>query len=109
MIEKFAGINTRIENALHEQETTAQGTKEPLNDSNTNLTKIKKPEEISKPDDPKILKGLRGLPPALLKKILEKEKAKNGLLQDLTQNSEKRKRLEQMEELISVSDLNWHV
>ena len=109
MIVKFAGINTRLDTALQERETAVQGTNEPLNDSNTNLTKSKKPEEISKPDDPKILKGLRGLPPALIKKILEKEKAKNGLIQDLTQNSEKRKRLEQMEELISVSDLNWHV
>merc|ERR1719510_970118 len=101
MIVKFAGINPRLENALHERETSLQGTKEPLNDSSTNLTKIKNPEGNSKPSDPKLLKGLKGLPPALIQKILEKEKAKNVL--DITQNSEQRKRIQLMQELITVA------
>ena len=102
MIVKFAGIKPRLENALGERGTSLQGTKEPLNDSSTNLTKIKNPEGNSKPSDPKLLKGLKGLPPALIQKILEKEKAKNVL--DITQNSEQRKRIELMQELITVSN-----
>jgi hypothetical protein len=101
MIVKFAGINPRLKDALHERETSLQATNEPLNDSSINLTKIKNPEENSNPNELKLLKGLRGLPPALIKKILEKEKAKN--VQEITQNPEKRKRIELMQELISVS------
>ena len=106
MIERFAGINPRLENVLQEKESSEQGTKEanpkePLNGNKNDLTVTTNLQDSSKPEEPKILKGLRGLPPALLQKILEKEKAKN--VQDVTQNSEQRKRIEQMEELLSVT------
>ena len=95
MLEKFAGINPRLENVLQDRK------EQPLVEEEKEITKIKIPEVNAKSEEPKILKGLKGLPPALLQKILDKEKEKN--VKDVTQNTEKRKRLEKMEELIAVS------
>ena len=95
MLEKFAGINPRLENVLQDRK------EQPLVAEEKEITKIKIPEVNAKSEEPKILKGLKGLPPALLQKILDKEKEKN--VKDVTQNTEKRKRLEKMEELIAVS------
>ena len=101
MIEKFASVNPRLENVLKEKETSSLKKKELEEEKSSEMTKLKNPEVASDVEKPKVLKGLRGLPPALLQKILAKQKEKN--VQDVTQNSEKRKRIEQMEELISVS------
>ena len=101
MIEKFASVNPRLENVLKEKETSSLKKKELEEEKSGEMTKLKNPEVASDVEEPKVLKGLRGLPPALLQKILAKQKEKN--VQDVTQNSEKRKRIEQMEELISVS------
>ena len=94
MIEKFAGINPRLENVLQDRKEQLLVVNE------KEMPKIKNPEVNTKTEEPKILKGLKGLPDALLKKILEKEKEKN--VKDVTQDTEKRKRIEQMEELIAV-------
>ena len=95
MIEKFAGINHRLENALQDRKEHTPIT------NNKETTESKILEASTKAEQPKILKGLKGLPPALLQKILAKEKEKS--VKDVTQNTEKRKRIEQMEELIAVS------
>merc|ERR1712223_1876899 len=89
MIEKFAGINHRLENVLQDRK------EQPVNEKEKETTDTKNPEPPAKTEEPKILKGLKGLPPALLQKILAKEQ---------------RKRIEQMEELIAVSScfLNCH-
>ena len=97
MIEKFAGINHRLESVLQEKIET------PMVGNNLEATEKIKTEVPPKTEEPKILKGLKGLPPALLQKILEKEKEKS--VKDVTQNTEERKRIEQMEELINVSQL----
>ena len=95
MIEKFAGINHRLESVLQEK------IEAPLVGNNQEATEKIKTEIPTKTEEPKILKGLKGLPPALLQKILAKEKEKS--VKDVTQNTEERKRIEQMEELINVS------
>ena len=147
MIEKFAGINPRLQNIMQERESTLNAQKvatnsnenitakmeEPKTATNTdnttdnmadnttdnttkmeepktnmtdnttdNTTKMEEPKTATNTDPPRILKGLRGLDPAILKMLAAKEKTKN--VQEITQDTEKRKRLELMEELISVSN-----
>ena len=102
MIEKFAGINPRLQNIMQERESTLNAQKV-ANNSNENITtKMEEPKTVTNTDPPRILKGLRGLDPAILKMLAAKEKTKN--VQEITQDTEKRKRLELMEELISVSN-----
>jgi len=102
MIEKFAGINHRLESVLQDRK------EQPVVEKEKEITDTKNPEPPAKTEEPKILKGLKGLPPALLQQILAKEKEKS--VKDVTQNTEQRKRIEQMEELIAVSScfLNCH-
>lgn len=95
MIEKFAGINHRLESVLQDRK------EQPVVEKEKEITDTKNPEPPAKTEEPKILKGLKGLPPALLQQILAKEKEKS--VKDVTQNTEQRKRIEQMEELIAVS------
>ena len=95
MIEKFAGINHRLENALQDRKEHTPI----INNKETTESKIL--QASTNAEQPKILKGLKGLNPALLQKILAKEKEKS--VKDVTQNTEKRKRIERMEELIAVS------
>ena len=101
MIEKFVGINPRLQNVMQEREGRLNAEKVPTNSNKNPTTKIEEPESITKTEQPKILKGLRGLDPAILKMLAAKEKAKN--VQDITQDTEKRKRLDLMHELIEVS------
>jgi len=70
MIEKFAGINHRLENVLQDRKEP------PVVEKEKEITDTKTPEPPAKTEEPKILKGLKGLPPALLQKILAKEKEK---------------------------------
>ena len=101
MVQIFAGVNPRLENVLQQKEHSLQVEKNQVQKEDKNeMTKIKNVEQTSKPEEPKVLKGLRGLPPAILQAILAKEKAKNIL--DVTQNTEKRKEIEKMQELIVV-------
>ena len=102
MINKFAGINSRLENVLQQKEDSLQVEQNQIQEEKNDMTKFKHAEQTPKAEEPKILKGLRGLPPALLQKILDKEKAKN--VQDVTQNTEKRKEIETLQELILVRD-----
>ena len=102
MIEKFAGINPRLQNIMQERDSTLNAQKV-ANNSNENITtKMEEAKTVTNTDPPRILKGLRGLDPAILKMLAAKEKTKN--VQEITQDTEKRKRLELMEELISVSN-----
>ena len=100
MIKRFAGVNSRLENVLKKQQGAQQKETKQMPEEKNDMTKIKSFEN-PKTQEPKILKGLRGLPPAILEKILAKEKAKN--IQDVTQNTEKRKEIEMMQELLVVS------
>ena len=100
MIKIFAGVNSRLENVLKKQQATQQEETKQMPEEKNDMTKIKS-FESPKTQEPKLLKGLRGLPPAILEKLLAKEKAKN--IQDVTQNTEKRKEIEMMEELLVVS------
>ena len=102
MIEKFAGINPRLQNIMQERQSTLDAQKLATNSNENITTKMEGPKPVTNTDPPKILKGLRGLDPAILKMLAAKEKTKN--VQDITQDTEKRKRLELMEELISVSN-----
>ena len=86
MIEKFAGINHRLENVLQDRK------EQPVVEKEKGTTDTKNPEPPAKAEEPKILKGLKGLPPALLQTILAKEKEKS--VKDVTQNTEQRKRIE---------------
>ena len=100
MIKIFAGVNSRLENVLKKQQATQQEETKQMPEEKNDMTKIKS-FESPKTQEPKLLKGLIGLPPAILEKLLAKEKAKN--IQDVTQNTEKRKEIEMMEELLVVS------
>ena len=102
MIEKFAGINPRLQNIMQERESTLNAQKVATNSNENITTKMEEPKTVTNTDPPRILKGLRGLDPAILKMLAAKEKTKN--VQEITQDTEKRKRLELMEELISVSN-----
>ena len=102
MIEKFVGINPRLQNIMQERESTLNAQKVATNSNESIRTKMEEPEPASNTEPPKILKGLRGLDPAILKMLAAKEKTKN--VQEITQDTEKRKRLELMEELILVSN-----
>ena len=102
MIEKFAGINPRLQNIMQERESTLNAQKVATNSNENITTKMEEPKTVTSTDPPRILKGLRGLDPAILKMLAAKEKTKN--VQEITQDTEKRKRLELMEELISVSN-----
>ena len=102
MIEKFAGINPRLQNVMQERESTLNAPKVAINSNENITTKMEEPKTVTNTDPPRILKGLRGLDPAILKMLAAKEKTKN--VQEITQDTEKRKRLELMEELISVSN-----
>ena len=102
MIEKFAGINPRLQNIMQERESTLNSQKVATNSNENIKTKMEEPKTVTNTDSPRILKGLRGLDPAILKMLAAKEKTKN--VQEITQDTEKRKRLELMEELISVSN-----
>ena len=102
MIEKFVGINPRLQNIMQERESTLNAQKVATNSNENITTKIDEPEPVTNTEPPKILKGLRGLDPAILKMLAAKEKTKN--VQEITQDTEKRKRLELMEELILVSN-----
>ena len=102
MIEKFAGINPRLQNIMQERESTLNSQKVATNSNENITTKMEEPKTVTNTDPPRILKGLRGLDPAILKMLAAKEKTKN--VQEITQDTEKRKRLELMEELISVSN-----
>ena len=66
------------------------------------ITTIKNAEQMSKAEEPKIRKELRHLPKSVRDKILANEKAKQ--IREMTQNTEERKELEMMQELIVVSD-----
>ena len=101
MIKKFAGVNPRLENVLQQRENSLEVEKKQVEENKNDMTKIKNVEQTSKPEEPKILKGLRGLPQTIIDQILAKEKAKN--IQVVTQNTEKRKEIEMMQELIVVS------
>ena len=63
MIEKFAGINQRLENVLQDRK------EQPVVEKEKETTDTKNPEPPAKTEEPKILKGLKGLPPALLQTI----------------------------------------
>ena len=102
MIEKFAGINPRLQNIMQERESTLNAQKVATNSNENITTKMEEPKSVTNIDPPRILKGLRGLDPAILKMLAAKEKTKS--VQEITQDTEKRKRLELMEELISVSN-----
>ena len=102
MIEKFAGINPRLQNIMQERESTLNAQKVATNSKENITTKMEEPKTVTNTHPPRILKGLRGLDPAILKMLAAKEKTKN--VQEITQDTEKRKRLELMEELISVSN-----
>ena len=102
MIEKFAGINPRLQNIMQERESTLNAQKVATNSNENITTEMEEPKTVTNTDPPRILKGLRGLDPAILKMLAAKEKTKN--VQEITQDTEKRKRLELMEELISVSN-----
>ena len=102
MIEKFAGINPRLQNIMQERESTLNAQNMATNSKENITTKMEEPKTVTNTDPPRILKGLRGLDPAILKMLAAKEKTKN--VQEITQDTEKRKRLELMEELISVSN-----
>ena len=102
MIEKFVGINPRLQNIMQERESTLNAQKVATNSNENITTKMEEPKTVTNTDPPRILKGLRGLDPAILKMLAAKEKTKN--VQEITQDTEKRKRLELMEELISVSN-----
>ena len=102
MIEKFVGINPRLQNIMQERESTLNAQKVATNSNENIRTKMEEPEPVTNTEPPKILKGLRGLDPAILKMLAAKEKTKN--VQEITQDTEKRKRLELMEELILVSN-----
>ena len=101
MIEKFVGINPRLQNIMQERESTLNAQKVATNSNENNTTKVEEPKPVTNTEPSKILKGLRGLDPAILKMLAAKEKTKN--VQEITQDTEKRKRLELMEELILVS------
>ena len=100
MIDRLATVNPRLVNAVREQEkasTVVQGAPKGTSSDEANVKK----EEVQPEEEPKILKGLKNLPPALLKLMLEKEKAKQ--MRDMTQNMHERKEWEMMTELIEVS------
>jgi chromatin licensing and DNA replication factor 1 len=116
MIQKFAGIHPLLQNLAKERESQTNSTTELNNPTKNLMTKIKEREPVTnaeqaniikerKPatnvEQPKIIKGLRGLDPAILKMLVAKEKTRT--VQEITQDSEKRKRLEIMDELILVA------
>jgi len=90
MLEKLAGVNERLEASLKNMKEAAVKTAESDGD---------KPAAAGPP--PVIRKELRGLKPELIQKILANEKAKQ--IKEMTQSSEERKDLEQLEELVSLA------
>ena len=84
------GINSRLENALKEQ-AARDAEKE-------------KEERLNPPvaaPAPMMMKGLEGLPKALIAKIMAKEKAKQ--IKDMVENDSDRKEMEMLEDLVTVS------
>merc|ERR1712141_77520 len=69
--------------------------------TNAEQANIKERKPATNVEQPQIIKGLRGLDPAILKMLVAKEKTRTW--EEITQDSEKRKRLEVMDELILVA------
>ena len=80
----LGGVNKRLEEALKEQ-------------AEKQKPEVKPAPETPAAEKPKVRKGLEGLPPALLEKILAKEKAKQ--IKEMTRTSEDKRELETLEEL----------
>ena len=102
MLEKLAGVNPRLESVLQQQEKSLQLAEKGGQEEENGITTIKNAEPMSKAEEPKIRKELRHLPKSVRDKILANEKAKQ--IREMTQNTEERKELEMMQELIVVSE-----
>ena len=86
------GVNKRLGNVLQEAAEKQKAKEDAEKEKET------KPEEEAPPVN---MKGLEGLPPALVKKILEKEKAKQ--MKKMTETTEDKKGLQVLEDLQTVS------
>ena len=100
MLEKLAGVNPRLESVLQQREKSLQLAGQPGQENG--VTTIKNTGQVLTAEEPKIRKELRGLPKSIIEKILAKERAKH--IKDMTQNTEERRELEMMQELILVND-----
>jgi len=92
MLEKLAGVNDRLEASLKNMKEAAVKVEDKSDEAS---------HSGPAPPAVAIRKELRGLPKSLIDKILANEKARQ--IKEMTQSSEERKDLEQLEELVSLS------
>jgi len=92
MLEKLAGVNDRLEASLKNMKEAAVKVEDKSDGAGPSG---------AAPPAVAIRKELRGLPKSLIEKILANEKARQ--IKEMTQSSEERKDLEQLEELVSLS------